>query len=189
MNKFKTALILFLSLLCAGAALAELPGAQRPESWVKELSSQRINECQTALFDPSDQDQYPVILIYSSTGPGKELSDIFMPTYEKVAALMHNKRSFFKYDAGAVDADYSVIKECLGLSGGIAVPTVNVVTKDEEAVAITNPLRAIGGLKLDPKEGVVSIRPVELISAITMPFPTGTAKTAATQVIIKGKKH
>lgn len=186
MNIFKLSLLLLLTLLCGNGAFAEMNGEPTPnKSWVIPLSNKNVGSCQRQLFNFPDKDAYPIILLYT-TQEGREFSDLFMPTYERIATLLHKTRTFYKYDAGT--ANPLVTSECLGLNGGIVMPTVNVVTRLIEAELLTNPMRAIGGTKWDASRyQAVSISDFELLNAITMPFPTGK-NVKATHVIINHKK-
>lgn len=179
-------MLLLLTLFCGKLAFAEMNGEPIPnKSWVIPLNNQNVGSCQRQLFNFPDKDAYPIILLYT-TREGREFSDLFMPTYERVATFLHKTRTFYKYDAGT--ANPVVTSECLGLNGAIVMPTVNVVTRLIEAELLTNPMRAIGGTKWDEaRYQPASISDFELLNAIKMPFPTGK-NAKATHVIINHKK-
>jgi hypothetical protein len=189
MNILKKFVLATITMLCCHASFAELngaPGTNPNQSfWVIPLNNQNVGTCQQQLFNYPDKDSYPIILIYT-TADGHEFSDVFMPTYEYVALLLHKTRTFYKYDAGT--ANPIVTSECLGLNGAIVMPTVNVVMKIVEPELLTNPMRAIGGTKWsESKSQAVSISPAELISAITLPFPTTKNVPPTQKVLITNK--
>lgn len=162
----KKLIILAITALFFQTVFAEILQGKN-KSWVTELDSQNIAKCQEQLYATASDDFYPVIMLYASNEP---FSNLFVPTFEKVANQLHSKRAFFKYDAG--NANPSVTSQCLGLSGAIAVPTVMVAYKFIEDEVLTNPLRANLGTKWDPiNQKAVSITPSELIELITLPFP------------------
>lgn len=170
--KMTKILLASLALLSFQSAVAEILNGDNKSSII-ELDNQHIRVCQRQLFVTASKDVYPVILLYAKND---SLSNLFMPTYEDVANSLHSQRQFFRYDAGS--ANPKVTDECLGLDSTLMVPTVMVAYKFIDDETLSNPLRAVGGVKWDKMhQQPVSISKMELLNIITMPTSQQSLQT------------